>query len=48
MDYLCTSLLGKIDDNSAENDLRAIWQEYEDGLILESKYIYDVNKMELI
>ncbi len=48
MDYLCTSLLGKFDRGSAGNDLRAIWQEYEDGETLESKFVHDVDKMELI
>ena len=48
MDYLCTSLLGKVADGRAGQDIRAIWQEYEDGETLEAKYVHDVDKMELI
>jgi putative hydrolase of HD superfamily len=48
MDYICTSLLGKVDSGSAGKEMRAIWQEYEDGETLESKYVHDIDKMELI
>lgn len=48
MDYICTSLLGKVDGGLAGKDLRAIWQEYEDGKTLEAKYVHDIDKMELI
>ena len=48
MDYLCTSLLGKVDGGLAGMELRAIWQEYEDGETLEAKYVHDIDKMELI
>ena len=48
MDYICTSLLGKVDGGSAGKELRKIWQEYEDGETLESKFVHDIDKMELI
>jgi len=48
MDYICTSLLGKVDSGLAGKEMRAIWQEYEDGETLESKYVHDIDKMELI
>lgn len=48
MDYLCTSLLGKVDGGMAGKDVRAIWQEYEDGVTLEAKYVHDIDKMELV
>lgn len=48
MDYLCTSLLGKVEGGMAGQDVRAIWQEYEDGVTLEAKYVHDIDKMELV
>ncbi|KAI9875493.1 MAG: hypothetical protein M1830_008412 [Pleopsidium flavum] len=48
MDFLCTSLLGKVEGGMAGQDVRAIWQEYEDGVTLEAKYVHDVDKMELV
>ncbi|KAI9704805.1 MAG: hypothetical protein M1836_006585 [Candelina mexicana] len=48
MDYLCGSLLGNVWGGMTGNDLRQIWQEYEDGQTLEAKYVHDIDKMELI
>ncbi|PHH66085.1 hypothetical protein CDD81_610 [Ophiocordyceps australis] len=48
MDYL-SSLLNKGNQCAAVGaELRAIWQEYEDADTLESKFVHDVDKMELL
>lgn len=47
MDYICTDLLGKVPGMAAQ-EIRAVWQEYEDGETLESKYVHDIDKMELL
>ncbi|KAL2022897.1 hypothetical protein VTK56DRAFT_4428 [Thermocarpiscus australiensis] len=48
MDYITQSLLGKVDGGKVGADIRAIWQEYEDSKTLESLYVHDIDKMELL
>jgi putative hydrolases of HD superfamily len=48
MDYICENLLGKVHGGFAGKDIREIWQEYEDGETLESQFVHDVDKVELI
>ena len=48
MDYFTSSLLGRVDGGLAGEDIRAIWQEYEDSETLDSKFVHDVDKLELI
>lgn len=48
MDWVSQSLLGKVYGGSAGLDLRAVWQEYEDSETLESKFVHDVDKIELL
>lgn len=48
MDYMAQSLLGKVDGGKAGAEIRALWQEYEDSKTLESIYVHDIDKMELI
>ncbi|KAI9742921.1 MAG: hypothetical protein M1818_003650 [Claussenomyces sp. TS43310] len=48
MDYLVEGLLGRVDGGAAGRDLKAIWQEYEDGVTLESQFVHDVDKVELV
>jgi putative hydrolases of HD superfamily len=48
MDYICDNLLGKVHGGLAGKDIREIWQEYEDGETLESQFVHDVDKVELI
>lgn len=48
MDYLCRDLLGMVDGGLQGEELRSIWQEYEDGVTEESKFVHDVDKMELV
>ncbi|KUI55020.1 hypothetical protein VP1G_02343 [Cytospora mali] len=51
MDYLTKNLLGNVwGGKGAVNaeEIRAIWQEYEDSKTLDSHFVHDVDKMELI
>jgi putative hydrolase of HD superfamily len=48
MDYICDNLLGKVHGGRAGKDIREIWQEYEDSETLESQFVHDVDKVELI
>lgn len=48
MDYLCKELLGNVDGGVAGTQIRAAWQEYEDGKTLESRFVHDVDKVELV
>ncbi|ORY00668.1 HD domain-domain-containing protein [Clohesyomyces aquaticus] len=48
MDYICNSLLGNFNGGLNATEMRAIWQEYEDSETLESKFVHDIDKIELI
>lgn len=48
MDYLCKEILGRVGGGLAGEDIKNIWQEYEDSKTLESKFVHDVDKIELI
>ena len=55
MDYLTGSELlggGGGEEEGVENSigqgLRAVWQEYEDGITPESKFVHDIDKLELV
>ncbi|KAM7191320.1 HD family hydrolase [Naviculisporaceae sp. PSN 640] len=48
MDYITKGLLGKVDGGKVGEDIRAIWQEYEDSKTLESTYVHDIDKLELL
>lgn len=48
MDFLCRDLLGGVDGGDAGIEMKKIWQEYEDSETLESKFVHDIDKMELI
>lgn len=48
MDYFTKSLLGKVNGGVTGQEIQAIWQEYEDSKTLESKFVHDVDKIELI
>lgn len=47
MDYLSDVLLGKWGGGQGR-DIRAVWEEYERGETLESHFVHDVDKMELL
>lgn len=48
MDYICNTLLGKFNGGLNGQEIRQIWQEYEDSETLESKFVHDIDKVELI
>lgn len=48
MDWVANSLLGKVHGGIPGQEIRAVWQEYEDSETLESKFVHDVDKIELI
>lgn len=48
MDYLTGALLGKVNSGLTGEEIKAVWQEYEDGKTLDSKFVHDVDKLELI
>lgn len=48
MDYFTKGLLGRVNGGMTGKDLKDIWQEYEDSKTLESIFVHDVDKMELI
>ncbi|KAK0671644.1 HD domain-containing protein [Cercophora samala] len=48
MDYITKGLLGNVDGGKVGEEIRAIWQEYEDSKTLESHYVHDIDKMELL
>ena len=48
MDYFTNSLLGKVNGGIMGKELNDIWREYEDGETLESKFVHDVDKIELV
>jgi putative hydrolase of HD superfamily len=48
MDYLTKRLLGGVAGGAPGADIRAIWQEYEDSQTLDSHFVHDVDKLELL
>jgi len=48
MDFLCKDLLGNVGGGDAGVEIKRAWQEYEDSETLESHFVHDVDKMELI
>lgn len=48
MDFLTTGLLGGVAGGAAGAEVRALWQEYEDSQTLDSHFVHDVDKMELL
>ncbi|GAB7362989.1 hypothetical protein MBLNU230_g3284t1 [Neophaeotheca triangularis] len=48
MEFVCRELLGEVEGGVVGRELRALWQEYEDGVTLESCFVHDVDKIELL
>ncbi|RVX74326.1 hypothetical protein B0A52_01451 [Exophiala mesophila] len=48
MDWIASSLLGKVHGGVNGKEIREVWQEYEDSETLESHFVHDVDKIELI
>lgn len=51
MDYITNNLIGNVwggQGKSVGEDIRAVWQEYEDSETLESHFVHDIDKIELL
>jgi putative hydrolase of HD superfamily len=48
IDYFTNNLLKKVNGRITGKEIYDIWREYEDGETLESKFVQDVNKIELV
>ena len=48
MDFLCNKLLGGEEEQEPGAEIRAIFEEYENGETPESKFVHDVDKVELL
>lgn len=48
MDFLTQNLLRNVAGGTTGEEIRAIWQEYEDSETLDSHFVHDVDKMELL
>lgn len=49
MDYLCSEVLGNVHKSSGQaEEIRRLWQEYEDSETKESHFVHDVDKVELL
>lgn len=48
MDYFVKGLLGRVNGGITGQELKAVWQEYEDSETPESQFVHDVDKIELI
>lgn len=50
MDYITANLLGNIYGGTSPigGEIRAIWQEHEDSKTLESRFVQDIDKIELL
>lgn len=48
MDYLTRTLLRGKDSSTAAEEIRALWQEYEDSETLDSHFVHDIDKVELL
>lgn len=48
IEYICAKLLGNVYGGLAGSDIKSVWREYEDSETLESRYVHDVDKIELL
>ncbi|KAK0627540.1 metal dependent phosphohydrolases with conserved 'HD [Immersiella caudata] len=48
MDYITKRLLGNVNGGDVGKVIREVWQEYEDSRTLESHFVHDIDKMELL
>lgn len=48
INYICGKLLGEVYGGIAAADIKNIWREYEDSTTIESLYVHDVDKIELL
>jgi putative hydrolase of HD superfamily len=47
MDYLTKKLLGKVNGGLSGEEIKTVWQEYEDSKTDESIFVHDIDKIEL-
>lgn len=48
MDYLTKALLGNVAGGLQGQQMREVWQEYEESKTLESRFVHDIDKLELM
>jgi putative hydrolase of HD superfamily len=49
MDYIVTTLLGNVPGAAlSAQDIKNVFQEYEDNVTLEAQFVHDIDKMELL
>lgn len=48
IDYFVNGLLGRVNGGMTGKEIKDIWQEYEDSETLESLFVHDIDKVELI
>ncbi|KAI0399116.1 HD domain-containing protein [Xylaria palmicola] len=48
MDYISKRLLGTVYGGLAGEEIRALWREYEDSETLDSHFVHDLDKVELL
>jgi putative hydrolase of HD superfamily len=48
MEYLCKDLLGNVGGGLSGEEIKKVWQEYEDSETMESKFVHDIDKVELL
>ena len=48
MDYLCKGLLGRVHGGVPGDEIRQLWDEYEASETLDSKFVHDMDKIELV
>lgn len=48
MDYISQRLLGGVHGGLPGREIREIWQEYEDSKTIDSLFVHDLDKMELL
>jgi putative hydrolase of HD superfamily len=48
MDYFTKNLLGRVNGGMTGEELKRVWQEYEDSKTLDSMFVHDVDKIELV
>lgn len=48
MEYLCGNLIGACGDGTAAKGIKELFDEYEQGETLESVFVHDVDKVELL
>ncbi|KAJ6090521.1 hypothetical protein N7486_009336 [Penicillium sp. IBT 16267x] len=49
MDYIVTTLLGNVPGGALSGQqIKDVFQEYEDNVTLEAKFVHDIDKMELL